>query len=128
MTATLPDLYAPIVDESGELEKIQPEQFEPMIGSIVVVVPKPKETTDGGLHIPEAARIPAVYGRVVAIPCDPECPVNVGDTVVFRFEAGMHLPFKGPDKKARQDLLLLQYEDGPGSEILGRVRKPEELA
>ena len=126
MSDTLESMYAPMLEQAGEMSNFEPESFEPMVGSIVVVVPPPKETTDGGIVLPDIAQLPAVYGRVAAVPSDPNCPVDVGDTVVFRDGSGQPLTLKnttGTKGKCRSDILLLQYEDGPASEILGRIRK-----
>lgn len=108
--------FEQITDASvGNLEGLSPEGFWCSPGNILVVVPPEKEVSDGGISIPEVAREKSCVGRVASVPKDDDlCPVQPGCWVVFRQYAGMPVPFG-----KRKDLLLLQYELGPASEILG---------
>ena len=106
----------------GNLEGLRPEGFQCSPGNILVVVPPEKEVSDGGISIPEVAREKSCVGRVASVPEDDDCPVKRGYWVVFRQYAGMPVPFG-----KRKDLLLLQYERGPASEILGWFEKELEL-
>jgi hypothetical protein len=121
MTTSMDSLYAPITDASpADLENFSPEDFNPCLGSILVVIPPPKDM-EGSIHLPQIAQQPASVGRVVAVPPDAECPVSPGDWAFFRVGAGVNMSFE-----KREDLVLLQYCEGPASEIIGYVR-PESI-
>lgn len=140
MLRTEDALYGKISDASlGCLEDFEPEGLECSPGNILVVTVPEKTVTDGGIELPEIAREKSCVGRVAAVPgkmiemycedmekgCPPvpmgasfqsdkKCPVKPGYWVIFRQHAGTPVPFG-----KRTDLLLLQYEEGPASDILG---------
>lgn len=137
------DFYSSILDEEmSGLERFDPKDFRPCVGTILVVLP-PKITRIGSIELPDAFHRDQSAGRVAAVPVeisgfegdlldpdvhdrvDPGCPVRTGDWVVFRAGAGSPVKFGG-----RDDLVLLNYVDGPESDILGFVRgvdlDPEE--
>lgn len=112
-------LYGPILSlKTSGLEKFDEKTFVPCKGNILVVVPPPMTRTDGGIHLPDTAQRDQSIGRVASIPSDPHCPVEVGDWVIFR--SGAFTPVRFGE---RTDLYLLQYCDGPESDILGFVEK-----
>ena len=98
----------------GGFEDFDPEGLRVAVGNVLVVTAPDKEVSDGGITIPEIARERSCVARVAAIPDDENCPVEVGFWVVFRQHAGTPVPFG-----KRKDLLVLQYDKGPASDILG---------
>lgn len=108
-------LYAPILEATARgLEFFEAEDFKPLSGTILVVLP-PKITEVGSVQLPETAHQERNFGRVVAVPEeDPHCPVGPGCWVVFRMGAPFLLEFKN-----RGDLALLSYCEGPESDLLG---------
>lgn len=111
----LQNLYEELANDAAhQLEGFDEKDFHPCKGSILLLIPPPRKETEGGIHLPETAFERSCVGRVVAVPNDPACPVGVAQWVVFRDGSGTPLPFRH-----RQDLLLLNYTDGPDSEILG---------
>ena len=117
------DFYSPVLDaEMSGLEKFSPQDFNPCAGTILVVLP-PKVMKIGSIHLVEARDQSA--GTVAAVPEDDwdgesgsdRCPVRPGDWVIFRVGAGSPVMFGG-----RKDLILLNYVDGPESDILGFIR------
>lgn len=115
-------LYAPILElKTSGVEKFPVEHFNPCPGNILVVVPPPMKKTKGGIDLPESAQRDQSVGRVAAIPTgDPHCPVEVEDWVIFR--SGAFTPVRFGE---RTDLYLLQYCEGPESDILGYIRKSD---
>lgn len=125
MELTEKTLYAPILEgEISGLEDFEPEDFRPAPGTILVVRPPPKTETKGGIQLPETSLIGSQVGKVAAVPWvpaegpralgkDPKCPVDPGQFIVFRGD-GSPVNFG-----ERKDLILIQYMDGPDSEILG---------
>ena len=116
------DLYAPILDaDMSGLEKFEAESFIPCIGTILVVLPPKIAMTKGGVYIPDDSQEDQSVGKVVAVPPvnteNLKCPVYPGDWIVFRKGAGTSVLFG-----ERKDLILLQYYDGPESDILGYIR------
>lgn len=117
MTDMTQALYEPITDSRpGDLANFNVEDFNPCDGSILVIVPPPETETEGGLYLPEVAQTPASVGKVVAVPSDQDCPVSLGDWVFFREGTGTPMTFE-----KREDILLIQYCEGPASEIIGYV-------
>lgn len=118
------DFYSPVLDaEMSGLEKFSPKDFHPCVGNILVVLP-PKITKVGSIHLPDAAQRDQSAGVVAAVPEESPlvvikvyCPVKLGDWVIFRVGAGSPVMFGG-----RKDLILLNYVDGPESDILGFIR------
>ena len=110
------DLFAPITDGlTVGLHQLSPEDFHPSVGTILVVVPPEEGETKGGVVIPESVRKSQPIARVASVPRnDCECPVDVGDWVLYRAGQPVHIPFMG-----RKDLAILQYTDDASSEILG---------
>jgi co-chaperonin GroES (HSP10) len=76
--------------------------------------------TKKGIILPDSAIGMPTWAVVAAVPNDGECPVEVGDRVVFREGAGTPVSFQD-----RKDLILLQYTDEADSEIMGLF--PSEL-
>ena len=108
--------FSPLLDaQTNGLEEFRVEEFRPCIGTVLVVTPPPRTKTKGGLTLPESAIGMPTWGVVASVPLDCDCPVNIGDKVVFREGAGTAVAFND-----RKDLLLLQYTDEADSEILGR--------
>lgn len=90
-----------------------PEDLRMCAGTILVSFPPPKSQTEGGIHIPDPFQKTQDIGRVVSTPDDPNCPVEVGDTVLVRHMSGDPIKlFK------REDLRLIQYTNDCASEIL----------
>lgn len=109
--------YSRILEEEAKgLEAFNEEDFIPAAGSILVVLP-PLITEIGGVKLPDASAQERCFARVAAVPEDVHCPVNPGDWVLFRPGSPMPLSLHG-----RKDLALLQYTDGPDSEVLGLIR------
>ena len=109
--------YGSITDTNmAGLSNFAVEDFEPMTGTILIVLPPVSDTTDGGLVKIASQMQDSSIGRVAAVPQnDPKCPVKVGDWVVSRFMEGHVVDFDG-----RADLRLLHYCDGPESDIVGK--------
>jgi hypothetical protein len=108
------DYYREITDgEAAGFESLDPEQFAPCKGTILVVLP-PAIAKLGNIAIPDAMQERPSYGRVASIPDDPNCPVERGQWVAFVQNCGRPIAFGG-----RQDLLLINYTDDVESEILG---------
>lgn len=109
-----PNYYEPFgAGEVAGVERFQPEDFHPCLGTILVVVP-PKIAQIGSVELPEAAQRTRGYVRVAAIPHDLKCPVQPGDIAVCHAAAPTPVPFAG-----REDLALLNYCDDAGTEVLG---------
>lgn len=107
--------FQQILDSTmGDLEEFDPEGLQCSVGNILVITVPEKEVSDGGIHIPSIARQKSCVARVASVPDDLGCPVEPGWWVVFRQFAGTVVPFG-----TRDDLLILQYEQGPGSDLLG---------
>lgn len=118
--------YGSILDEEmSGLEKFREEDFVPTPGTVLVVLP-PKISQIKGIHLPDSAQEDQSVARVAAVPVEPglegalppcgECPVCVGDWVVFRAGALTKVAFQG-----RKDLALLQYSMEADSEIYGII-------
>jgi len=110
-------LYSPVIDSlPANLKNFEPEDFHPCSGSVLVVIPPPEDRV-GSIHLPEIAQTPSQAAKVAAVPEDDKCPVRPGDWVFFRHSAAVTLELGG-----RKDLGLLNYSDGPSSEIIGFIR------
>lgn len=103
-------------------EGIEPEDFIPMPGTILVVLIPPKTVTPGGIILPETAQQDQTVARVAAVPDDAKCLVKPGDWVILRRESGVTVAFG-----QRNDLRLINYTEGPDSEICGKVDGPVKL-
>jgi len=129
-------LYGPILEENIQgLEGFEAEFFRPCQGTILVVLP-PKVTEIKGIAIPDISQKTQLVGRVAAVPKvlewsgredspkveDSNCPVRPGDWVVFRPGASSPVMFDG-----RTDLVLLNYCEGPESDLLGFFPQGEGL-
>ena len=114
--------YSEIADAtSSGTEDFKVEEFIPCKGTLLCVIPPAKEETKGGIFLNEDVREKPSVGRVAAVPPnDPTCPVKVGDWVVTRYMEGQDVNFDG-----RKDLVILQYCDGPDSDIVGFFPNPE---
>lgn len=98
--------------------------FRPMFDRILIDPIETKTQTDGGIFIPETARIEETMGKVVATGhghfdeqgnfVDSKCPFDVGDTVVFKEFTGTHITL-GPQEKR---YLIMWYRD-----VLGVLMK-----
>ena len=64
----------------------------------------PKDTTAGGLIIPEGAKEIPVGGRVVAVGKEVD-EIRPGDVVIFGKNAGQEIAVEG------ENLLMIRYED-----------------
>jgi len=110
-------VYAPISNATSVgLRDFEPELFQCWPGSVLVVQATPEAITKGGIVIPDNAKEDQTWGVVAAIPGEGTCRLKPGDRVFFRPHSGDRMLFKG-----RTDLLLLKFEDGVGSEILGWI-------
>lgn len=113
--------YGKILDSlTSDVTDLEPEDFRPVSGTILCVLPPPKKKSEGGIHIPDSAVESSDLVRVAAIPEDDECPVEPGDGVVFQKGCNVHVPFGG-----RDDLILLSYCNDASSEIRGII--PREI-
>lgn len=98
--------------------------FSPMFDRILVEPIETKTRTEGGLFIPDTARIEETIGKVVATGhghfdeagnfVDSECPFHVGDTVVFKEFTGTHITLGVANKR----YLIMWYRD-----VLGVLMK-----
>jgi hypothetical protein len=115
MTATTEQtLYSPILEaQAAGLEKFKAEDFQPLSGTILVVLP-PKIVKKGSIDLPEVSQIERNFARVSAVPEEALCPVEPGDWVIFRAGSPLPLSFQG-----REDFALLNYCEGPESDLLG---------
>jgi co-chaperonin GroES (HSP10) len=114
-------LYAPLLEgEVSGVEHFDPEDFQPCVGTVLVILPPPVKMTEGGIHLPDDSFSERSVAKVVAVPsrdgCDKNCPCNPGDFVVFREKTNIHLPFQ-----KRKDLAVLNYCEGMESDILGVI-------
>lgn len=121
--------YSPIVDgEMQGLERFDPESFVPLKGTVLVVLAPMITKSKAGLDLPDTVHERPGYARVAAIPREedleenlrqislPGCPVSPGDIVIFR--TGAPVPINFGD---RDDLALLNYAEGPESDIMGII-------
>lgn len=110
--------YSPIVDsEMKGLAQFTEEQFRPLKGTILVVL-APEITRVGSIDLPSASQERPNYARVAAIPPDDsDCPVDIGDIVVFREHAAVPIGFG-----EREDLALMNYCEGMESDIMGVIQ------
>jgi chaperonin GroES len=98
--------------------------FQPMFDRILVEPIETKTKTEGGIIIPETARIEETMGKIVATGrghfdeqgnyIDSECPFKVGNTVIFKEFTGTHITL-GPQQKS---YLIMWYRD-----VLGVLMK-----
>ena len=110
--------YKPILEDGARgLESFDVEDFRPLPGTILVVLPPRIEVTKGGVVLPDIIHEARSFARVAAVPDDQDCPVEIGDWVIFRSEADYPIPLSG-----REDLALLNYSEGAESDLLGFVR------
>jgi len=75
--------------------------FMPMFDRILVEPQETKERSDGGIYIPDTARIKETAGKVVAVGhghfddhggyVDSDSPFNIGDTIIFAEFTGIHI-------------------------------------
>ena len=105
------------------------QTFQPRPGTLLVCFPEPPDATEGGIIIPDRAKLPQDIGQVVGVPMSkdahalgdlayPECPFELGDWVVVRHLAGEMVNLV-PDR----DLRFIQYSDDASSEILGTIKR-----
>lgn len=107
---------SPFSDSKEDLGKIKPEDFIPMPGTILVVLP-PEIKQIGNIHLPSGSAEQPSYARVAATPEDSSCPFKSGDWVIFRKGTPVPIGLQG-----RDDLALLQYTDEADSDIYGIVK------
>ena len=110
---------SPFIDKDEDLGKIDPKDFIPMPGTILVVLP-PEIKKIGNIHLPAGSAEAPCYARVASVPvgeCD--CCFRPGDWVVFRKGTPTPIGLHG-----RNDLALLQYTNEADSDIYGIVKEP----
>lgn len=112
--------YARVLDDTiTGVENFGVDDFIPCHGTILVVMPPQATKTKGGIDLPESARQDHYFARVACVPIDPidpDCPVEPGDWVFFRI--GCQKSLKLSD---RTDVAVIQYCQGPESDILGYI-------
>lgn len=110
-------VYEPISSATSVgLRDFAPETFQCWPGSVLIVQPKPEAVTAGGIVLPTDAQEDQTWGIVAAVPSEGTCRLKPGDRVFFRPRSGDRMLFKD-----RTDLVLLKFEDGLGSDILGWI-------
>lgn len=100
--------------------------FEPLFDRILVKPKRTKDRTEGGIYIPEEAKIEETMGEVVAVGrgCfDPDGRLvdrdplfNVGDIVVFKEYTGTHVSLP-------QDNEYVQYLIMWDRDVIGVLKK-----
>ena len=79
--------------------------LEPLNNRVLIRPKRAEEKTKGGIYIPETAQEKSQEGTVVAIPQADNCPVAIGDVVLYENFAGTEIQSNG------ETLLLLKLED-----------------
>lgn len=109
--------YSKILDSlTSDVTDLEPEDFRPVPGTILCVLPPAKKESAGGIILPDGSVESSDLARVAAVPEDLDCPVEPGDGVLFQKGCNVHVPFGG-----RKDLILLSYCGDASSEIRGII-------
>lgn len=110
---------SPFISKDEDLGLVDPKDFLPMPGTILVVLP-PEIKKIGNIHLPSGSAEAPSYARVASCPPYEDCPFNPGDWVIFRKGTPVPIGLHG-----RTDLALLQYTNESDSDIYGIVRGDE---
>lgn len=101
--------------------------FQPMFDRILVAPKETKSKTEGGIIIPDTAKIEETMGIVVAVGhghfdehgnyVDSPCPFKIGDTVVYKEFTGLTITLGEKEKKTyrilwTRDVLGVLMKDG----------------
>ena len=85
-------------------------KLQPMHGRILVEPFEAKDTTAGGIYIPDTAKEKLQEGEVIAVAKDATDEVAVSDHVIYKEFAGTDLKIEGEDYiLLTEDDLLAKY-------------------
>jgi chaperonin GroES len=81
--------------------KVPTETIEPLCGRVLFRKDDDKQTTKGGIILPDAVRIPVITGRIVAIAADVEIdkiPIRQYDKVIVHPENAIPVEFENDNR------------------------------
>lgn len=98
------------VSQSSMAKKSTFETIEPVGARVLVLKDEPKRETKGGIALPDAAEIPTITGRIVAISRqvehDDDMPLRQYDKIIFHPKSAIPVDFE-PDNQ----LYVVPVED-----------------
>ena len=106
----VPISYTPYASQSSMAKKSTFETIEPVGARVLVLKDEPKRETKGGIALPDAAEIPTITGRIVAISRqvehDDDMPLRQYDKIIFHPKSAIPVDFE-PDNQ----LYVVPVED-----------------
>lgn len=92
------------------------KELQPVNQQVLLDFEQPKETTQGGIIIPDTAKEKPKFAKVVALSGIENAEISVGDTVFYKEYSGTEINFEG------KDYLLLPYAD-----IIAKIVETDEI-
>lgn len=92
------------------------KELQPVNQQVLLDFEQPKETTQGGIIIPDTAKEKPKFAKVVALSGIENAEISVGDTVFYKEYSGTEINFEG------KDYLLVPYAD-----IMAKIVETDEI-
>lgn len=92
------------------------KELQPVNQQVLLDFEQPKETTQGGIIIPDTAKEKPKFAKVVALSGIENAEISVGDTVFYKEYSGTEINFEG------KDYLLVPYAD-----IIAKIVETDEI-
>lgn len=92
------------------------KELQPVNKQVLLDFEQPKETTQGGIIIPDTAKEKPKFAKVVALSGIENAEISVGDTVFYKEYSGTEINFEG------KDYLLVPYAD-----IIAKIVETDEI-
>ncbi|MEA1876733.1 MAG: co-chaperone GroES [Bacteroidota bacterium] len=92
------------------------KELQPVNQQVLLDFEQPKETTQGGIIIPDTAKEKPKFAKVVALSGIENAEISVGDSVFYKEYSGTEINFEG------EDYLLVPYAD-----IMAKIVETDEI-
>ncbi|MCK5821972.1 MAG: co-chaperone GroES [Bacteroidales bacterium] len=92
------------------------KELQPVNQQVLLDFEQPKETTQGGIIIPDSAKEKPKFATVVALSGIENAEISVGDSVFYKEYSGTEINFEG------KDFLLVPYAD-----IMAKIVETDEI-
>jgi len=92
------------------------KELQPVNQQVLLDFEQPKETTQGGIIIPDTAKEKPKFATVVALSGIENAEISVGDNVFYKEYSGTEINFEG------KDYLLVPYAD-----IMAKIVETDEI-